>query len=456
MQHNSDEFVEMLTKSVMKVIVPEDVIPGENIAERNDPRTCSDCGLSLRGGPHTCPRDELKISIIYNGREIGCFTLHPDVAAHLLDGKVIDGYIGGYDANIGAFATGHFSKRKERKAIERLAQMDAPPICRIIDKLEAEKKLALAKYTPREYALGKIDGLDYAIAAMGDASTRKDEECTGTTGSATSASALRPSPATDTLIQKAFETAYNDWNGDYAKYKDGEYINTAQQRTYVVFEKGWKAGHMVGCEITDKMFPSEVAENKFDFNAFVKIVDKLPEFGISQIAASELIGAYENAKTMREYGEDADKDRICPLCHERWDPQEARNKILNSTNQKSTAIDDELVRALNCNAFHEAEKEHSLNRQAGLMNRDVLFRTIIEILRPYLKRESVDHTKLLAGVIKRGLELKGGWREAIVELEDHCSEPVRLNNMIAAADQLDGWAKDARQALTQIEDGSHE
>lgn len=37
--------------------------------------------------------------------------------------------------------------------------------------------------------------------------------------------------------------------------------------------------------------------------------------------------------------------------------------------------------------------------------------------------------------------LLGGWREAIVELEDWCSEPVRLKNMIAAVDQIDDVRK---------------
>lgn len=56
----------------------------------------------------------------------------------------------------------------------------------------------------------------------------------------------------------------------------------------------------------------------------------------------------------------------------------------------------------------------------------------------------------LVKVVKLGLALKGGWREAIVELEDHCSEPVRLRNMIAAADQLDDWATQARAVLANV------
>lgn len=58
-----------------------------------------------------------------------------------------------------------------------------------------------------------------------------------------------------------------------------------------------------------------------------------------------------------------------------------------------------------------------------------------------------EHKAELIEVIRSALELKGGWREAIVELEDFCSEPVRLKNMVKAADQLDGWEKKARAAI---------
>jgi hypothetical protein len=51
--------------------------------------------------------------------------------------------------------------------------------------------------------------------------------------------------------------------------------------------------------------------------------------------------------------------------------------------------------------------------------------------------------------LRRGLSLAGGWREAIVELEDFCSEPVRLKNMIAAANQLDDWVEATRAALAR-------
>jgi hypothetical protein len=57
----------------------------------------------------------------------------------------------------------------------------------------------------------------------------------------------------------------------------------------------------------------------------------------------------------------------------------------------------------------------------------------------------------LKAVLERAVQLSGGWREAIVELEDFCSEPVRLKNMIAAADQLDEWAANAKAALSRGE-----
>ena len=47
-------------------------------------------------------------------------------------------------------------------------------------------------------------------------------------------------------------------------------------------------------------------------------------------------------------------------------------------------------------------------------------------------------------LLKRIGHLLEGWREAVVELEDFCSEPVRLKNMVAAADQIDEIARDIR------------
>lgn len=55
----------------------------------------------------------------------------------------------------------------------------------------------------------------------------------------------------------------------------------------------------------------------------------------------------------------------------------------------------------------------------------------------------------LVEALEKALALKGGWREAIVELEDHCSEPVRLKNMRAAADQLDEWGTKVRALITK-------
>lgn len=56
------------------------------------------------------------------------------------------------------------------------------------------------------------------------------------------------------------------------------------------------------------------------------------------------------------------------------------------------------------------------------------------------------HSELLAAA-KAGLAFAGGWREAITELGDWCSEPVRLKNMLAAADQLDEWTMRVRAAI---------
>jgi hypothetical protein len=68
------------------------------------------------------------------------------------------------------------------------------------------------------------------------------------------------------------------------------------------------------------------------------------------------------------------------------------------------------------------------------------------------ERLAAVNAELLAA-LKDGLSLKGGWREAIVELEDFCSERVRLKNMLAAADQLDRWADAARAVIAKTEGG---
>ena len=62
--------------------------------------------------------------------------------------------------------------------------------------------------------------------------------------------------------------------------------------------------------------------------------------------------------------------------------------------------------------------------------------------KPYQKRLS--ETDFL---LRRVAQLLGGWREAIVELEDFCSDPVRLKNMLAAADQIDEIAPRIKAAL---------
>ncbi len=63
----------------------------------------------------------------------------------------------------------------------------------------------------------------------------------------------------------------------------------------------------------------------------------------------------------------------------------------------------------------------------------------------------LEQARKLANVLKEALAEAPGWREAVVELEDHCSEPVRLKNMLAAADQIDRFKAAARAALKEAE-----
>lgn len=63
---------------------------------------------------------------------------------------------------------------------------------------------------------------------------------------------------------------------------------------------------------------------------------------------------------------------------------------------------------------------------------------------------------LLLDALSFAAPLIGGWREAIVELEDHCSDPVRLKNMIAAADQLDEFRKRLHGAIAAVEPSAAE
>ena len=64
-----------------------------------------------------------------------------------------------------------------------------------------------------------------------------------------------------------------------------------------------------------------------------------------------------------------------------------------------------------------------------------------------LRRQLSEARRALEG----GLRLLGGWREAVTELEDFCSEPVRLKNMMAAADQMDHWKVEARAFLASTD-----
>lgn len=71
-----------------------------------------------------------------------------------------------------------------------------------------------------------------AITAMGDASVRKDEGCTGTPAPATSASALRASPINDTLIDRLCELT-----------PDSHEAETLEgMLEYVAKKRGWTPG----------------------------------------------------------------------------------------------------------------------------------------------------------------------------------------------------------------------
>ncbi len=63
----------------------------------------------------------------------------------------------------------------------------------------------------------------------------------------------------------------------------------------------------------------------------------------------------------------------------------------------------------------------------------------------------VIHKELRIGLIRQVLHLAflwvGGWREMVAELENYCSEPVRLKAMTAVLDQMDEWKKTAQAAL---------
>ncbi len=63
------------------------------------------------------------------------------------------------------------------------------------------------------------------------------------------------------------------------------------------------------------------------------------------------------------------------------------------------------------------------------------------------------HDELVA-ILEDARKFKGGWREAIVELEDHCSERVRLKNMLAATDSLDDWAKKVDAIIAKLKGGA--
>ena len=61
-------------------------------------------------------------------------------------------------------------------------------------------------------------------------------------------------------------------------------------------------------------------------------------------------------------------------------------------------------------------------------------------------KAQADANDKLREACEDGLQLSGGWREAIASMEVF-GDPVRLKNMTAALNQLDEWRKQVRRAL---------
>jgi len=70
-------------------------------------------------------------------------------------------------------------------------------------------------------------------------------------------------------------------------------------------------------------------------------------------------------------------------------------------------------------------------------------------MRETVRDHMSDEAKLkpCADVLEDIYHLLPGWREAVAELEDFCSEPVRLKNMLAALNQMDDCKAAAKKAL---------
>lgn len=137
----------------------------------------------------------------------------------------------------------------------------------------------------------------------------------------------------------------------------------------------------------------------------------------------------------------------------------AKADWLEKFSASATAADAGMLRAIAANlrsmSFRPQRSDPAMGETAkrlSLPNQFVMGATEFKVvdlpqgLRLIAKKvqEGADRIEALEAIIGEALRFKGGWREAIVELEDHCSDPVRLKNMLAAADQLDAWATKAR------------
>ena len=74
------------------------------------------------------------------------------------------------------------------------------------------------------------------------------------------------------------------------------------------------------------------------------------------------------------------------------------------------------------------------------------------VLKEDHERKMAADFKGLRDVLEDIFHLMPGWREAVTELEDFCSEPVRLKNMMAAADQIDNCKERAKEVLLRTDE----
>lgn len=88
-------------------------------------------------------------------------------------------------------------------------------------------------------------------------------------------------------------------------------------------------------------------------------------------------------------------------------------------------------------ALELAEMEiKAIYKRVGIKGSNVLD-IITKTIQAFTLREHGEEGDGRDELLKNIYFYLGGWREAIGLLEDHCSNPVKLKNMIAAIDQID-------------------